>query len=131
MLKSPMRTSLGVTGGVLVGLLLDMFGRKLHFIDLSSVTDFRLAMAGIFLANVSGLFDRDQLPDALEEQFRLVARGVKAGELSKAQAKIYYGQIITRALQHSKLTATTQNDIDVVGSEINAEQKRKTRQHTS
>lgn len=131
MLKSPMRTSIGATGGVFVGLLLNIFSPKLHSIDLSAVTDVRLAMAGIFLANVSALFDRGQLSDAIEDQFRLVARGVKAGELSKAQAKIYYGQIITKALQQSKLTTAAQREVDTLGSEINAEEKkRSSRQRT-
>jgi hypothetical protein len=98
MIRSPMRTSIGATGGVFVGVLLGLFKPALGWIDLSTITDFRLALSGIFIANLPALFQRDRLPDAIEDQFSTVSRAVKSGKLSRAQAKFYYAQIVTTAL---------------------------------
>lgn len=106
MIRSPMRTSIGATGGVFAGVLLDLFRPVMNrWVDLAQVSDFRLAVGGIFLANILGPFQQQRLPDAIEEQFSVVARGIKEGKLSQAQAKIYYAQIVTTALESAKLSA--------------------------
>jgi hypothetical protein len=90
---------------------------------LSPLTDFRLAISGIFIANLPGLFQRERLPDAVEEQFTLVARGVREGRLSQAQAKIYYAQIVTATLENAKLSAAAEREVDLFSSKVSAEQR--------
>jgi hypothetical protein len=127
MLQSPMRTSIGATGGVFVGVLLDLFRPALKWLDLSAITDFRLMVSGIFIANVSGIFQKDKLPEPIEEQFRITARAITEGKLSPAQAKIYYAQIVTMALEHAKLTASAQQEVDSLDSETITQRPRRPR----
>jgi hypothetical protein len=111
-LKYPTRTSLGASGGIFMGVLLDIFKPVIKVIDLSAISDFRLAASGIFIANLLGLFKKDKLPEAFEEQFRLIARAVKTGKLSEAQAKIYYAQIVSMAFDRARLSIDPQQKID-------------------
>jgi hypothetical protein len=123
MIRSPMRTSIGATGGVFVGVLLGLFKPALGWIDLSTITDFRLALSGIFIANLPALFQRDRLPDAIENQFSTVSRAVKSGKLSRAQAKFYYAQIVTTALEHAKLSTAMEREVDLLTSEATAPER--------
>jgi hypothetical protein len=126
MIRSPMRTSMGATGGVFVGVLLDLFRPVMaRWVDLAEVSDFRLAVGGIFLANILGPFRQNRLPDAIEEQFSVVARGIKEGKLSQGQAKIYYAQIVTTALEAAKLSAATQREVDLLGSDAATKRPRR------
>jgi hypothetical protein len=126
MIRSPMRTSIGATGGVFSGVLLDLFRPVTNsWVYLAHVSDFRLAVGGIFLANILGPFQQQRLPDAIEEQFSVVARGVKEGKLSQAQAKIYYAQIVSTALESAKLSAATQREVDMIGSDASTNPPRR------
>jgi hypothetical protein len=125
-----MLTSMGATGGVFAGVLLDLFKpalKAMTWVDLSAMTDFRLAVSGIFIANLPGLFQRDRLPDAIEEQFTIVARGTKEGRLSQAQKKIYCAQIVTTALANAKLSAAAEREVDLLSSEATTERPRRSR----
>lgn len=121
MIRSPMRTALGATGGVFGHVLLLFFEPLLKGVNLSEITDFRLAVSGIFIANLPSLFQRDRLPDAVEEQFTLVARAIKDGNLSQTQGKIYYAQIVTTVLENTKLSARAQREVDQLTQEATAE----------
>lgn len=127
MLHSPMRTSLGATGGVCVGVLLDMFSPLVRGVDLSKVTDFRLAIAGIFVSNVTGIFKKEKFPETIEEQFAVAAKAIKDGELTQAQAKMLYIQIVTNALQHAKLTTEAQREVDEFNEQVRTARARQPR----
>jgi hypothetical protein len=130
MMRSPLRTSMGAAGGVLAGLLLNIFKPVLlhvTWVDLSAITDLRLAVSGVFIANLPGLFQRDRLPEAIEEQFSIAARCIKEGKLSQAHARIFYAKIVTIALENAKLSAVAQREVDLLSSEATTERPRRSR----
>jgi hypothetical protein len=98
MVQHPTRTSVGLTGGITVGTIIDALKPSLPGINLMALTDLRLAIAGVFLSNVSLLFKKERLPEALEQEFAAVRKAAREGKLSGPQCKMLYVKIANTAI---------------------------------
>ena len=54
MVQYPTRTSLGIAGGVMVATAVDTLKPYLGSVNTAAITDFRLAICGVFCANIRG-----------------------------------------------------------------------------
>jgi hypothetical protein len=93
MVQHPTRTSLGLTGGIFVATIIDALKPLIPGINVASLTDLRLAIAGVFVSNIGLLFKKERLPEALEQEFEAVRIAAREGKLGAAQRKMLYLKI--------------------------------------
>lgn len=104
MVQQPTRTSLGIAGGVVVGLLVDIFKPVLTAINVSALTDLRLAIAGAFFANVPVLFKKNRLPESIEQEFAVIRLAVSEGRLSQAHQKLLYQKLAQKVIEKATIS---------------------------
>jgi hypothetical protein len=112
MVQHPTRTSLGMAGGVFVGVLVDIFRPTLTWLNTNALTDFRLAISGAFITNVIVLFKRDDLPEDIENDFKAIRLAVESGKLSQAHQKLLYLNLAQSIVTHSHLSKKTKTDVE-------------------
>ena len=106
MVQHPTRTSVGLSGGILVATIIDAFKPFLSGINVGAFTDVRLAIVGVFLSNVSLLFIKERLPESLEQEFAAVDRAIREGKLSAAHRKMLYLKIAQTELDRVALSTS-------------------------
>jgi len=104
MVQHPIRTSVGLSGGILVATIIDAFKSFLPGINVAAFTDLRLAIVGVFLSNVSLLFKIERFPENLEQEFAAVHRAIREGKLSSAHRKMLYLKIAQTELDRVALS---------------------------
>ena len=104
MVQHPTRTSLGIAGGVLVATIADMLKPYLGAINTAALTDFRLAVCGVFVTNISILFNKKTLPEAIEKEFTAVRQAIVEGKLSPAHQKLLYLKIAHNVIDGAALS---------------------------
>lgn len=112
MVQHPTRTSIGMAGGVFVGLLADVFHRALTWINTNAMTDFRLAVSGAFIANILLLFKKNDLPESIENDFKAIRLAVQSGHLSQAHQKMLYLSLAQTIIKHSQLSKKTKAEAE-------------------
>jgi hypothetical protein len=93
-----------MAGGIFVGLLLDIFRPTLTWLNTNGLTDFRLAVSGAFIANLSVLFKKDDLPESIENDFKAIRIASEAGRLSQAHQKLLYLNLAQSIVKQSHLS---------------------------
>jgi hypothetical protein len=111
MVQHPTRTSVGIAGGVVVATVTDMLKPYLGAINVAALTDFRLAVCGVFVANVPLLFKKNVLPEPIEEEFRGVRLAIAEGKLSAAHQKLLYLKIAQNVIDRSALSKKLTDEI--------------------
>jgi hypothetical protein len=112
LVKHPTRTSLGLAGGVFVGLVADLFKDFLPTqLNLSALGQIPLSISGAFVANLPSAIKKDRLPEDVEQQFQAIARAVHDGGLSKQQQKLLYQSLAQRIISETKVQARNRGRI--------------------
>jgi hypothetical protein len=110
MVQHPTRTSLGLSGGITVATIIDAVKPSIPGVNIMALTDLRLAIAGVFVSNISLLFKKERLPEALEQQFAAVRIAAREGKLSAVQRKMLYQKIAQTELERALFSRRDQDD---------------------
>jgi hypothetical protein len=98
--RRPGRTSMGAFGGVTAATLIDTFKTLFPVgVNVAALTDLRLACAGAFVVNVDLLWKREVFSDDIEEKFAAIGRAKKEGDLSPAQVRMAYINLLEGVLK--------------------------------
>jgi hypothetical protein len=88
-----------VSGGITTSTIIDAArGVIPDAINVSAFTDFRLAIAGAFVANLRIFSGKSRPPSDVEEAFETIKRAKKDGNLTDAQARVLYVGLCSRAI---------------------------------
>ena len=111
----PMRTSIGLCGGITVSMLLDAFKNAIPpVVNVAAFTDIRMAIAGAFLVHLPQIFWKRRLPERIEAMFDTVRIAVKEGEMSEFQIRQLYIKLCHDAASQTSL-GTPEGHIDRQG----------------
>jgi hypothetical protein len=104
--QNPKGTALGVLFGFILHGLTLIFAPtldKLSFIDTNKVYTIYYVFLGMFVFNIRSYIKRENLPPKIEERFQVIDRAVKAGVMTKLQAKVEYRKLIQKVLEEVSL----------------------------
>lgn len=114
--QHPRRVTIGICGGVVLGMLIDAFKAMIPAtINVAAFTDFRLALAGIFVANAPVVLKRSSLPEDTEQMFTAVRLSVKEGNLTQAQTRALYIQVCHEVASKSRIATRGRRGAEVAG----------------